>query len=112
MKKKLMITSTIIIFSLLIWWSYFMFFVPHFHEGPNNTLVSKNVTLELVTTSPEPEKEGITVPDFLPFWKVIGEVDGKGAGDLWEFTDNGKKYVVYSGNEEMAGRYIYKYSKK
>lgn len=109
MKQKVIILSVIIIVSLFLWWAYYIFLTPHFEAGPNNTFVSKNVKLELVTTSPEPEKLGINVPATLPFWKIIGKVDG---GTLWEFTDKGKKYVLYAETTEMGGRYIYRYTEK
>ncbi|WP_445491641.1 hypothetical protein [Niallia sp. 03133] len=109
MKKKLIISAIIIMLSFIIWWTNCVFFVPHFQAGPNNTLVSKNTKLELVTDS-EPEKLGIHVPNFLPFWKTIGEVDGDMDGTLWEFTDKGNNYILYTANTEMPWQYIYKYS--
>ena len=50
--------------------------------------------------------------NILPFWKTIGIVDGEMDGTLWEFTDKGKKYVLYCSNAEMAMPDIYKYAKK
>lgn len=111
-EKKLIISVVIILILFILWWAKYLFFVPHFQAGPNNTLVYKNVKLELVTHSPEPEKLGIIVPDFLPFWKTIGVVDGETTGALWEFTDKGKKYVLYYPYIEMAMPDIYKYAKK
>lgn len=112
MKKKLIISIVIIIILFMSWWAKYLFFVPHFQAGPNNTLVSKNAKLVLVTNSPEPEKLGIGVPKFIPFWRTIGVVDGEMDGTLWEFTDKGKKYVSYYPNGEMDVGSVYKYSSK
>jgi hypothetical protein len=112
MKRKLIILGIIILLSFVLWWAKYLFFMPHFQEGPNKTLVSKNIKLELVTDSPEPEKLGISVPGFLPFWKTVGTVDGEMDGTLWEFNNKGKKYVLYTANTEMPWSYIYKYSTK
>jgi hypothetical protein len=112
MKKKVIILSIISLLTFMTWWSKFLFFVPHFQAGQNKTLVSTHAQLELVTESPEPEKEGINVPNFIPFWKTIGTVDGKAKGTLWEFDDKGKKYVLYSADGEMTWSYVYQYSKK
>lgn len=89
-----------------------MFFVPHFQAGSNNTLVSKNTKLVFVTMIPDAEKLGIHVPNSIPFWKTIGVVDGEMKGTLWEFTDKGKKYVVYFHDGEMVVGDVYKYSSK
>ncbi len=62
MKRKVIVSVIIILFSLVLWWAKSMYFLPHFQEGPKNTLVSKNMKLELVTDSTEPEKLGISVP--------------------------------------------------
>ncbi|NHM30882.1 hypothetical protein [Neobacillus terrae] len=82
MKKKLIIPIAIIIILFLTWWTKYLFFVPLFHAGPNNTLISMNTKLVLVTISPEAEKLGIHIPSFIPFWKTIGEVDGEMKGTL------------------------------
>ncbi|MDP4164448.1 MAG: hypothetical protein Q8898_15230 [Bacillota bacterium] len=112
MKKKLIILIVILIILFMAWWARYLFFVPHFHAGPNNTMVSKNAKLVLVTNSPKPEKLGIHVPNFIPFWKTIGVVDGDKGGTLWEFTDKGKKFVSYYPNGEMVVGSVYKYSSK
>lgn len=112
MKKKLIISAVIILILFMSWWAKYLFFVPHFQAGPNNTLVSKNLKLELVSPSFESKKFGINDPGFLPFWKTIGIVDGKMDGTLWEFSDKGKTYVLYCSNSEMALSDIYKYAKK
>ncbi|MEH7094943.1 hypothetical protein [Neobacillus vireti] len=107
MKKKLLIGISISLILLLSWWSKYLFFVPHFQPGPNNTLISKNAKLVLV---PDPERLGIHEPNFIPFWKTIGVVDGEMKGTLWGFTDKGKKYVSYYHDGEMVVGSIYRYS--
>lgn len=112
MKKKLIIPIVIIIILLMSWWAIYLFFVPHFQAGQNNTLVSKNTELVLVAISPEAEKLGIHIPSFIPFWKTIGVVDGEMKGTLWEFQDKGKTYVSYYSDGEMDVGSVYKYSSK
>jgi hypothetical protein len=112
MKKKIISLVLIITFLFISWWAKYLFFVPHFNEGPNNTLVSKNTKLVFVTIEPDAEKLGIHVPGFIPFWKTIGVVDGKMKGTLWEFKDNGKIYVSYFHDGEMDVGSVYKYSPK
>lgn len=112
MKKKLSIPFAILIILLILWWAKYLLFVPHFQAGPNNTLVSKNTILVLVTISPEAGKLGIHIPSFIPFWKTIGVVDGDMKGTLWEFKDKGKTYVSYYSYREMDVGSIYKYLSK
>jgi hypothetical protein len=112
MKKKLIISMAIIIILFMTWWAKYLFFAPHFQAGPNNILVSKNAKLVLVTNSPEPEKLGVHVPNFIPFWKRIGVVDGEMKGTLWEFKDKRKRYVSYYPDGEMVVGSVYKYSSK
>lgn len=110
MKKKIISSILIIAFLFISWWAKYLFFEPHFKAGSNNTLVSKNTKLVLVTTEPEADKLGIHVPSFIPFWKTIGVVDGKMKGTLWEFKDKGNTYVSYYPNGEMVIGSVYKYS--
>jgi hypothetical protein len=58
------------------------------------------------------EKVRITIPQFIPFWKTIGLVEGEDSGRLWRFTYKGKQYVLYEPNTEMPWQTIYKYSNK
>lgn len=112
MKKKTIISVIIIAFLFMAWWTKYLFFVPHFKAEPNNTLISKNTKLVLVAIEPEAEKLGIHVPNFIPFWKTIGVAVGETKGTLWEFKDNGKKYVSYYQDGEMVVGSVYKYSSK
>lgn len=94
----------------MAWWAKYLLFVPHFHTGPNNTLISKNTKLVLVVITPEAEKLGIHIPRFIPFWKTIGVVDKEMKGTLWEFQDKGKTYVEYNTDGEMDVGSVYQYS--
>jgi hypothetical protein len=112
MRKKLILPIVIMMILSISWWAKYLFFVPHFQAGPKNTLVSKNTKLVLVAISPEAEKLGIHIPNFIPFWKTIGVVDGEMKGTLWEFNDNGKTYVSYHPDVEMDVGSVYRYSSK
>ena len=109
MSKKLIIPVVIIIVLFLSWWAKYLFFVSHFQVGNENTLVSRNTELVFVAVSPEAEKLGIHIPNFIPFWKTIGVVDGEMKGTLWEFKDKGKTYVSYHPDVEMDVGSVYKY---
>ncbi|KAA0547021.1 hypothetical protein FZW96_13640 [Bacillus sp. BGMRC 2118] len=110
MKRKISVSIIVLIVLFVLWWVKCVYFIPQFQNGPNKSLVSADVRLELVTDSPEPEKLGVIVPKFIPFWKTVGKVEGEIEGTLWEFTSNGDKYVLYSAKTEMPWRYIYKYT--
>jgi hypothetical protein len=99
-----------VIVALILWWSHFMFWLPHFHEDEKGNLVSGDTKLVLVSKMLPDDKSGITIPNSLPFWDSIGIVDGDMDGRLWKFTDKGEQYVLYIPNTEMPWHWVYRYS--